>query len=131
MPTELLKGTLDLLILRTLTLSPNHGLGIARRIERMTNSAFDVKPGSLFPPLHRLEEQGWVSSRRTAGRTRRGPISVPDFLDWRGLAKTHSSVALFETTQLSVTQGEPGLFYLQDDHTGGMKCRNITVSVPK
>ncbi|MGA3240163.1 MAG: PadR family transcriptional regulator [Bryobacteraceae bacterium] len=62
MPTELLKGTLDLLILRTLSLSPNHGLGISRRIEQMTNRAFDVKPGSLFPALHRLEEQGWVSS---------------------------------------------------------------------
>ena len=62
MPTELLKGTLDLLILRTLSLSPNHGLGISRRIEQMTNRAFDVKPGSLFPARHRLEEQGGVSS---------------------------------------------------------------------
>jgi PadR family transcriptional regulator, regulatory protein PadR len=62
MPTELLKGTLDLLILRTLSLNPNHGLGISRRIEQMTNCAFDVKPGSLFPALHRLEAQGWVSS---------------------------------------------------------------------
>jgi PadR family transcriptional regulator PadR len=45
-----------------LSLSPNHGLGIARRIEQMTNRTFDVKPGSLFPALHRLEEQGWVSA---------------------------------------------------------------------
>jgi PadR family transcriptional regulator, regulatory protein PadR len=62
MPTELLKGTLDLLILRTLSLRPSHGLGIARRIEQMTNRTFDVKPGSLFPALHRLEERGWLSS---------------------------------------------------------------------
>ena len=50
------RGTLDLLILRTLTLEPMHGLGIARRIELMTKGTFDVKPGSLFPALHRLEE---------------------------------------------------------------------------
>ena len=62
MPTELLKGTLDLLILRTVSLRPSHGLEIARRIEQMTNGTFDVKPGSLFPALHRLEEQGWLSS---------------------------------------------------------------------
>src|SRR5271170_7001821 len=71
MPTELLKGTLDLLILRTLSLSPNHGLGIARRIEQMTNRTFDVKPGSLFPALHRLEEQGWLSSEWGESETRR------------------------------------------------------------
>ncbi len=57
---ELLKGTLDLLILRSLALDPNHGLGIARRIHQITRGAFDVKPGSLFPALHRLEEKGWL-----------------------------------------------------------------------
>ncbi len=62
MPADLLKGTLDLLILRTLVLEPNHGLGIARRIQQITNGAFDVKPGSLFPALHRLEEHGWLTS---------------------------------------------------------------------
>jgi PadR family transcriptional regulator, regulatory protein PadR len=62
MPADLLKGTLDLLILRTLVLEPNHGLGIARRIQQITNGAFDVKPGSLFPALHRLEEHGWLAS---------------------------------------------------------------------
>jgi PadR family transcriptional regulator PadR len=60
MPTELLKGTLDLLILRTLTLGPRHGLEVSRRIEQVTNGTFDVKPGSLFPALHRLEEHGFV-----------------------------------------------------------------------
>jgi PadR family transcriptional regulator len=62
MPTELMKGTLDLLILRTLTLGPRHGLEISRRIEQVTNGTFEVKPGSLFPALHRLEEQGFVLS---------------------------------------------------------------------
>lgn len=59
---ELLKGTLDLLILRTLSLGPNHGLGIARRIEQVTKGELDVKPGSLFPALYRLEERGWLTS---------------------------------------------------------------------
>ena len=60
--TDLLRGTLDLLILQTLTLGPNHGLGIARRIGQVTQGAFEVRPGSLFPALHRLEEKGWLSS---------------------------------------------------------------------
>jgi PadR family transcriptional regulator PadR len=60
--TELLQGTLDLLILNTLKLTPLHGLGIARRIEEVTRGAFLVKPGSLFPALHRMEEAGWISS---------------------------------------------------------------------
>ena len=60
--TDLLQGTLDLLILNTLSLGPQHGLGIARRIEQVTGGTFAVRPGSLFPALHRLEERGWVSS---------------------------------------------------------------------
>jgi len=60
--TELLQGTLDLLILRTLALGPHHGLGVARRIEQITHGTFQVKPGSLFPALHRLEENGWLVS---------------------------------------------------------------------
>jgi PadR family transcriptional regulator len=60
--TDLLQGTLDLLVLKTLTLGPNHGLGIARRIEQVTQGTFEVKAGSLFPALHRLEESGWLAS---------------------------------------------------------------------
>ena len=60
--TDLLRGTLDLLVLQTLTTGENHGLGIARRIAQITQGAFDVRPGSLFPALHRLEEKGWLSS---------------------------------------------------------------------
>ena len=61
--TDLLRGTLDLLILQTLSLGPNHGLGISRRIAQVTQGAFDVRPGSLFPALHRLQEKGWLESR--------------------------------------------------------------------
>lgn len=57
---EILQGTLELLILRTLELAPMHGVGIASRIEQVTHGAFIVKPGSLFPALRRLEQRGWV-----------------------------------------------------------------------
>jgi len=59
---NLLQGTLDLLILRALGTGELHGLGISRRIEQITRGAFLVKPGSLFPALHRMEEAGWLSS---------------------------------------------------------------------
>jgi transcriptional regulator len=58
--TEILKGTLDLLVLKTLALEPRHGVGVADRIEQITRGAFQVKPGSLFPALHRLEQEGFI-----------------------------------------------------------------------
>lgn len=61
-PTTLLQGTLDLLILNSLVAGEMHGLGISRRIEQITRGTFVVKPGSLFPALHRMEEEGWISS---------------------------------------------------------------------
>jgi PadR family transcriptional regulator, regulatory protein PadR len=61
-PTNLLQGTLDLLILKALTLGDLHGLGVSRRIEQITKGTFDVKPGSLFPALHRMEDAGWLLS---------------------------------------------------------------------
>ena len=61
-PIELLRGTLDLLVLRCLVASPLHGLGISRRIAAMTRGAFDVKLGSLFLALYRLEERGLVKA---------------------------------------------------------------------
>ena len=69
--TELLQGTLDLLILKAVDLEAMHGLGIARRIEQVTRGTFQVKPGSLFPALHRMEEQGWVSSSWGESENRR------------------------------------------------------------
>ena len=58
---DILQGTLDLLILRALDLAPMHGNGIAARIDQVTRGAFVVKPGSLFPALRRLEQQGWIT----------------------------------------------------------------------
>lgn len=60
--TNLLQGTLDLLILKALGPGELHGLGISRRIEQITHGTFLVKAGSLFPALHRMEEAGWLSS---------------------------------------------------------------------
>ena len=60
--TNLLQGTLDLMILKALALEQLHGLGISRRIGQMTGGTFEVKPGSLFPALHRMEEAGWLQS---------------------------------------------------------------------
>jgi PadR family transcriptional regulator PadR len=60
-PTEILKGTLGLLILRTLELEPRHGVAIAERIEQITRGTFTVKAGSLFPALHRLEQEGFIA----------------------------------------------------------------------
>ena len=59
---DLLQGTLDLLVLKALALGPLHGLAVSRRIEQITKGTFQVKPGSLFPALHRMEEAGWLTS---------------------------------------------------------------------
>jgi transcriptional regulator len=67
----LLQGTLDLLILRTLTLGPLHGLGIADRIAQVTRGSLQVKPGSLFPALYRLEADGLVEGERGASKSGR------------------------------------------------------------
>ena len=70
--TPLLQGTLDLLILKALSLQPLHGLGVSRRVEQITKGAYSVGPGSLFPALHRLEEQGWlVASQGESENNRR------------------------------------------------------------
>ena len=60
--SDLLQGTLDLLILKSLALGELHGLGVSRRIEQITKGTFNVKPGSLFPALHRMEDAGWLAS---------------------------------------------------------------------
>jgi PadR family transcriptional regulator PadR len=59
--TEIMKGTLDLLVLKTLALEPRHGVGVADRIGQITRGTFQVKPGSLFPALHRLEQEGFIA----------------------------------------------------------------------
>ena len=68
---NLLQGTLDLLILKTLAPGSMHGLAISRRIAQITQGTFQVKPGSLFPALHRMEEAGWLASSWGESENRR------------------------------------------------------------
>jgi transcriptional regulator len=63
--TELMRGTLDLLVLKTLELGPRHGISVADRIRQITSGTFEVKPGSLFPALHRLEQNGFIHGEWT------------------------------------------------------------------
>lgn len=61
-PTDLVQGTLDLLILKTLALGPMHGWAVGQRIEQVSNGVLLVQQGSLYPALHRLEQQGWIGA---------------------------------------------------------------------
>jgi transcriptional regulator len=61
-PSDLVQGTLDLLILRVVSLEPKHGWAIARRIRQISNEQLQVHQGSLYPALHRLEHQGWIQA---------------------------------------------------------------------
>ncbi|HUG81197.1 MAG TPA: PadR family transcriptional regulator [Bryobacterales bacterium] len=70
-PSDLLQGTLDLLILKTVSPEPKHGWAIAKRIEQVSNEVLQVQQGSLYPALHRLEQQGWLGAHwaeTTTGR---------------------------------------------------------------
>ena len=70
--SDLLRGTLDLLVLKALSLEPLHGVGISRRITQITKGAYEVSFGSLFPVLHRMEESGWVEAEwRSSDKNRR------------------------------------------------------------
>lgn len=61
-PSDLVQGTLDVLILRTIALEPKHGWAIAKRIEQVSREVLQVQQGSLYPALHRLEQQGWIKA---------------------------------------------------------------------
>ena len=61
-PTDLVQGTVDLLILRTISLEPMHGWAIAQRVQQISNDLLRVQQGSLYPALHRLEHQGWITA---------------------------------------------------------------------
>lgn len=76
--SDLLPGTLDLLILKALTLQELHGMGVSRRIAQITGGAFDVKAGSLFPALHRMEQAGWLTSFWGESETNRREILFVD-----------------------------------------------------
>ena len=68
---ELLQGTLDMLVLRVVALQPMHGYGIAQRIEQMSNEALQLRQGSLYPALHRMEQRGWLKAEWKSTETGR------------------------------------------------------------
>jgi len=104
---NLLQGTLDLLILKSLSLGEMHGLGIARRVEQITQGAFLVKPGSLFPALHRMEEAGWlVSSWGESENNRRAKyyrLSAAGRRQLRAESRTWDRIAVAIATALQAT----------------------------
>src|SRR6516225_1849196 len=119
--TNLLQGTLDLLILKAIGEGEMHGLGISRRIDQITQGTFQVKPGSLFPALHRMEEAGWLASfwgesennRRAKyyRRTRAGERQVGiETRQWNTIAEAMSSAlkALGADDESSVADGGCG-----------------------
>jgi transcriptional regulator len=70
-PTDLVQGTLDLLILKTIALEPMHGWGIAQRIRQVSKDVLQVNQGALYPALHRLEQQGWIAAKWGASENNR------------------------------------------------------------
>jgi len=70
-PSDLVQGTLDLLILKTLLLEPMHGWAIGKRIQQLSGEVLQVQQGSLYPALHRLEQQGWIKARWAESETGR------------------------------------------------------------
>jgi PadR family transcriptional regulator PadR len=70
-PSDLVQGTLDLLILKTLSLVPMHGWAIAKRIQQVSGEVLQVQQGSLYPALHRLEQQGWIRAKWAESETGR------------------------------------------------------------
>ncbi|MFZ0662047.1 MAG: PadR family transcriptional regulator [Acidobacteriaceae bacterium] len=70
-PNDLVQGTLDLLILKTIALEPKHGWAIAKRIQQLSGEVLQVQQGSLYPALHRLEQQGWVRAKWAESETGR------------------------------------------------------------
>ena len=70
-PNDLIQGTLDLLILKTVSLQPKHGWAIAKRIQQISDEVLQVQQGSLYPALHRLEQQGWIRAHWAETQTGR------------------------------------------------------------
>jgi transcriptional regulator len=96
-PSDLIQGTLDLLILKTISVEPKHGWAIAKRIQQVSEDALQVTQGALYPALHRLEQQGWISSKwmkTETGReakfyrlTKAGALQLEkELADWRRLS---------------------------------------------
>ena len=97
---DLLQGTLDLLILRTLTLEPMHGFGISKRLEQVTRGVFQVNAGSFFPALYRLEQEGWIDGEW--GRSENNRRARFYSLTRAGRRKMAKEEKKWETAQLAI-----------------------------
>ncbi len=96
---DVLRGTLDLLILKTLSLEPMHGWGISQRIQELSRGLLDVNQGSLYPALQRLEHKGWIHSGwRTTENNRRAKYYALTESGSRGLAKEVDGWRLYVNT---------------------------------
>lgn len=99
---DLLQGTLDLLILKTLSLGPQHGWGVAQRIQQMSRELLQINQGSLYPALHRLEEQGWIESEwGVSDNNRRARFYR---LTAAGRKQLHAEIAEFEKVTRAITR---------------------------
>ena len=91
-PTDFIQGTLDLLILKTISLEPKHGWAIAKRIQQVSQDALQIQQGSLYPALHRLEQQAWIKAEWRPAETGRMANSTPlrarDGSNWKGNWRT-------------------------------------------
>ena len=99
--TNLLQGTLDLLILKAVALGDLHGLGVSRRIEQITRGTFNVKPGSLFPALHRMQDAGWLASSWGASENNRKAKYYR--LTARGRRQLESEIGQWKRIALAIT----------------------------
>lgn len=100
--SELVQGTLDMLILKTLALQPMHGYGIAIRIEQISRGVFQVNAGSLFPAFRRLERSGWMKGEwRATENNRRAKYYV---LTASGRKKLEQETREWEKQQLAITR---------------------------
>lgn len=99
---EVLKGTLDLLVLRTLSLAPLHGYGIAQRIEQLTRGTFRIHGGSLFPALYRLEREGYLRTEWAA--TEKGRRAKYYSLTRAGRRKLQEETRNWERVSLGITR---------------------------
>jgi transcriptional regulator len=99
---ELPQGTLDLLILKTLALAPRHGWAISERLHQISSATLDIRQGSLYPALHRLERRGWIMARwGTSENNRRAKYYE---LTRRGRARLEAQTAAWRRLSFAIAQ---------------------------
>lgn len=109
MRVDMLQGTLDMLVLKALSLGPNHGYGVARWLESMTDDALRVEEGSLYPALHRMQKRGWIASQwGVSDRNRRAKYYALTREGQEQLREEEQTWQLFTSAVAKVMQSQPG-----------------------